>query len=38
MSNKTIDLIQKWINHSVFHNISEETNAYTLWKKLEDML
>ena len=34
---KTIGQIRQWIDHSVFHHIAKETDAYTLWKKLEGM-
>lgn len=34
---KTIGQIRQWIDHSVFHHVAQETDAYVLWKKLEDM-
>ncbi|KZV07155.1 hypothetical protein F511_45364 [Dorcoceras hygrometricum] len=34
---KTIGQIRQWIDHSVFHHVAQETDAYALWKKLEDM-
>ena len=37
MNRKTIGQIRQWIDHSVFHHVAQETDAYTLWKKLEDM-
>ena len=37
MHKKTIGQIRQWIDHSVFHHVAQETDAYNLWKKLEDM-
>ncbi|KZV49462.1 hypothetical protein F511_28785 [Dorcoceras hygrometricum] len=34
---KTIGHIRQWIDHSVFHHVAQETDAYALWKKLEEM-
>ncbi|XP_020258807.1 uncharacterized protein LOC109835233 [Asparagus officinalis] len=34
---KVIGYIQMWINVSVFHHVSGETNAKSLWKKLENL-
>ena len=34
---KTIGQIRQWIDHSVFHHVAQETDAYTLWQKLENM-
>lgn len=32
---KTIGLIRQWIDNNVFHHVAQETDAYTLWTKLE---
>ena len=37
LNKKTVGHIRQWIDHSVFHHVAQETDAYTLWKKLEDM-
>ena len=37
INRKTIGQIRQWIDHSVFHHVAQETDAYVLWKKLEDM-
>ena len=37
LNRKTIGQIRQWIDHSVFHHVAQETDAYALWKKLEDM-
>ena len=37
MNKKTIGQIRNWIDHSVFHHVAQETDAYVLWKKLENM-
>lgn len=37
MHKKTIGQIRQQINHSVFHHGAQETDAYALWKKLEDI-
>lgn len=34
---KTIGQIRQWIDNSVFHHVAQETDAYMLWKKLENM-
>ncbi|CAL5356104.1 unnamed protein product [Camellia sinensis] len=34
---KIVGQIRQWINHSVFHHVAQETDAYALWMKLEDM-
>ncbi|CAL5350460.1 unnamed protein product [Camellia sinensis] len=34
---KTIGQIRQWIDHSVFHHVAQETDAYALWIKLEGM-
>ena len=30
-----VALIQTWVDQSVFHHKTQETNAHVLWKKLE---
>ncbi|XP_060211622.1 uncharacterized protein LOC132639158 [Lycium barbarum] len=37
INRKTIGQIRQWIDHSVFHHVAQEIDAYALWKKLEDM-
>ena len=37
MHRKTIALIRQWVDQSVFHHVSQETDATELWKKLESM-
>ncbi|CAA0831538.1 Unknown protein [Striga hermonthica] len=37
ISRKTIGQIRQWIDHSVFHHVAQKTEAYVLWRKLEDM-
>lgn len=37
MNRKTIGQIRQWIDHSVFHHVAQEIDAYALWKKLENM-
>lgn len=37
MHKKTIGQIRQWIKHSVFYHVVQETDAYAIWKKLEDM-
>lgn len=37
MNKKTVAQIRQWIDHSVFHHVSKETNAYKLWEKLQSM-
>jgi gag-polypeptide of LTR copia-type len=34
---KTIALIRQCIDHSVYHHISTETDAKSLWEKLESL-
>lgn len=34
---KTIGTIRQWIDDSVFHHVAQETEAHTLWKKLETL-
>ncbi|GFY95000.1 hypothetical protein Acr_10g0003850 [Actinidia rufa] len=37
MTRKTIGLIRQCIGHEVFHHVAQETSAYDLWIKLEEM-
>ncbi|GFS44407.1 hypothetical protein Acr_00g0090160 [Actinidia rufa] len=37
MNRKTIGLIRQCIEHEVFHHLAQETSAYELWIKLEEM-
>ena len=37
MNKKTVAQIRQWIDHSVFHHVSQESDAYKLWEKLESM-
>ncbi|GFZ21531.1 hypothetical protein Acr_29g0006930 [Actinidia rufa] len=37
MNRKTIGLIRQCIGHEVFHHVAQETSAYELWIKLEEM-
>lgn len=37
INKKTVAQIRQWIDHSVFHHVSQETDAYKLWEKLENM-
>ncbi|GFZ21369.1 Calcineurin-like metallo-phosphoesterase superfamily protein [Actinidia rufa] len=37
MNRKTIGLIRQCIGHEVFHHVEQETSAYELWIKLEEM-
>ncbi|GFZ18366.1 hypothetical protein Acr_27g0001050 [Actinidia rufa] len=37
MNRKTIGLIRQYIGHEVFHHVAQETSAYELWIKLEEM-
>ncbi|KAK9906214.1 hypothetical protein M0R45_002714 [Rubus argutus] len=34
---KAIGYIREWVDESVFHHVSNETNAHDLWKKLESL-
>ncbi|XP_020254298.1 uncharacterized protein LOC109831383 [Asparagus officinalis] len=34
---RAIGYIRMWIDVSVFHHVSGETNVKSLWKKLEDL-
>jgi hypothetical protein len=35
LNRKAIGHIREWVDESVFHHVSNETNAQELWKKLE---
>ena len=35
LDRKTIGFIRQWLDDSVFHHVSTEISAYSLWKKLE---
>ena len=35
MHRKVIGHIRQWVDNSIFHHVANETNASTLWKKLE---
>ncbi|GFY85693.1 hypothetical protein Acr_04g0004310 [Actinidia rufa] len=37
MNRMTIGLIRQCIGHEVFHHVAQETSAYDLWIKLEEM-
>jgi len=37
MNRKTVGLIRQCIGHEVFHHVAQETDAYALWTKLEEM-
>ncbi|XP_057960828.1 uncharacterized protein LOC131152896 [Malania oleifera] len=37
MNRKTIGQIRQWIYHKVYHHVAQETDAYSLWEKLENM-
>ena len=37
INRKTVGQIRQWIDHSVFHHVAQETDAYALWMKLEGM-
>ena len=34
---KAVAYIRRWIDPAIFHHVSQETNAHTLWAKLEAM-
>ena len=34
---KAVGTIRQWVDDSVYHHISNETDAQVLWKKLESM-
>ena len=37
LNNKTLGQIRQWIGHNVFHHVAQDTDAYEMWRKLEDM-
>lgn len=37
INRKSIGMIWKWINQSIYHHVSSETLAYKLWKRLNDL-
>ena len=37
LNRKTIGCIRQWIDVSVFHHVSQETNAEALWEKLRSL-
>ena len=37
INRRTVAQIRQWIDHSVFHHVSQETDAYKLWEKPENM-
>ena len=37
MNRKTVTQIRTWVDQSVFHHVTQETNIHVLWKKLETM-
>ena len=37
LDRKTIGFIRQWLDDSVFHHVSTEISAYSLWKKLESL-
>ena len=37
LNRKSVARIRHWVDQSVFHHVSQETNAYSLWSKLEVM-
>ena len=37
MNKKTIGFLCQWVDDCVFHHISSETNAQTLWKKMPSL-
>lgn len=37
LDRKTIGTIRQWVDDTVFHHVSNETSANSLWKKLEDL-
>ena len=37
MRRKIVDYIWKWVDHSLYHHVAQETRADVLWKKLESM-
>ena len=37
LNRKAVAGIRQWVDESVFHHVAQETNAYSMWKKLESM-
>ena len=37
MNRKTIGTIRQWVDESIYHHVSKETDAQALWKKLESL-
>ena len=37
LNRKTVGVIRQWIDDNVFHHVSTETTAHSLWKKLEEL-
>ena len=37
LNNRTLGQIRQWIGHNVFHHVAQDTDAYEMWRKLEDM-
>ncbi len=37
LNHKTVGTIRRWVDMSVFHHVSAETNAQSLWEKLESL-
>ncbi|KAJ8466528.1 hypothetical protein OPV22_029080 [Ensete ventricosum] len=37
LDRKTVGFIRQWLDDSVFHHVSTECSAYSLWKKLESL-
>ena len=37
LNEKTVATIRQWVDDSVYHHVSEETNAQALWLKLQEL-
>ncbi|KAL6208159.1 hypothetical protein ACLB2K_019110 [Fragaria x ananassa] len=37
LDRKAVAGIRQWVDESVFHHVAQETNAYSMWTKLESM-
>nr|KYP59402.1 Retrovirus-related Pol polyprotein from transposon TNT 1-94 [Cajanus cajan] len=37
VNRKTISMIRQWIDQSICHHVSNETNTFNLWKKLSEL-
>ena len=37
LNRKAVAGIRQWVDESVFHHVAQETNAYSMWTKLESM-